>query len=946
MAPLSFLVPLFLALSRVSAVVEFVTIPISLEGQVAGDEEYRLKFPLDSQTIESRSLLVTSKLLETAPFEPGRHRRISVAVRHSSGQSQWDLDSEESTVASEIICLPERQPGVDSENVTVIVSTYHDEASKSPARFELNVEMVDNFVTSDDDDDGAWSATETISRGASRVWIFKPKPGKIPEMVTVLANSEDDVCGLVAVQPLRCPFADSPSEARYNGRWQTVMRTAVIDVRLTEARFSRGFYVVAMMDNSCGGPDSDPKGVSKEMRVMVKPMEHDIGLSVVAVLLFYVLLPVFVLGLALCFQMPVEGMMVKRIKDVSRQATRSTNKKESAATIVALGMAAVEMTERGNNTNDGVDTSDTELNKDEKVSPGNVPQLRVETAEETRGATLEVDTVDGAAVSRCRSLSFKEPTLPVQISESEGGNKITLITSAKEVREVIYNVVRVANANSGDLRGQSNGQDAVNKRNRRKSTIAGGMGRTFDKTLQIMDDDGNDRNDPRAFAGGCIPVEIYKEHMANIREQSRRERMNDEVTLNHLSVTVDTTLFPDTLKMKSSLYVWIIFLTGIFYTLPVLQMIAEHQSTSNSTGNLDLCYYNYLCKVSAISLEDFGHVFSNVSYILSGVIFVVIAFVRSSRYKKLLKRRTKFADYSERRRGIPEQYGIFYALGVALIMEGVLSGCYHICPTKVNFQFDTTFMYVISVLLFLKVYQFRHPDITYSAYNVFTMIGSALSLEVLSYYVDFVVFWPLFLICFTVVLACFSINTYYNGMYSMFSDSVKNMFRSVRRDGDLRALRPQRRNKFVLTVTVIAVNCALAVVFSVKRGGRGISRYLLFIFIANMGIYVVYYIVMKCYLSQRLGVRSESMNKLSLIYFACSVIFLASGCLFFVKELKSSARSPAASRNLNAPCAILIFDNHDLWHFFSAVGLFFMFLMVLTIEDHNMETSWDQIRVF
>ena len=34
-----------------------------------------------------------------------------------------------------------------------------------------------------------------------------------------------------------------------------------------------------------------------------------------------------------------------------------------------------------------------------------------------------------------------------------------------------------------------------------------------------MDDDGNDRNDPRAFAGGCIPVEIYKEHMANIREQ-------------------------------------------------------------------------------------------------------------------------------------------------------------------------------------------------------------------------------------------------------------------------------------------------------------------------------------------------------------------------------------------------------------------------------------------
>ena len=26
-----------------------------------------------------------------------------------------------------------------------------------------------------------------------------------------------------------------------------------------------------------------------------------------------------------------------------------------------------------------------------------------------------------------------------------------------------------------------------------------------------MDDDGNDRNDPRAFAAGSIPVEIYKD---------------------------------------------------------------------------------------------------------------------------------------------------------------------------------------------------------------------------------------------------------------------------------------------------------------------------------------------------------------------------------------------------------------------------------------------------
>ena len=38
--------------------------------------------------------------------------------------------------------------------------------------------------------------------------------------------------------------------------------------------------------------------------------------------------------------------------------------------------------------------------------------------------------------------------------------------------------------------------------------------------------------------------------MASVRERSRHAREDDEVTLNHLSVTVDTSLFPDTLKMK------------------------------------------------------------------------------------------------------------------------------------------------------------------------------------------------------------------------------------------------------------------------------------------------------------------------------------------------------------------------------------------------------------
>lgn len=69
--------------------------------------------------------------------------------------------------------------------------------------------------------------------------------------------------------------------------------------------------------------------------------------------------------------------------------------------------------------------------------------------------------------------------------------------------------------------------------------------------------------------------------------------------------------------------------------------------------------------------------------------------------------------------GIPQHFGLFYAMGFALISEGFLSACYHVCPTNENFQFDTTFMYVIAVLCFIKIYQFRHSDASSNAYKAF-----------------------------------------------------------------------------------------------------------------------------------------------------------------------------------------------------------------------------------
>lgn len=98
--------------------------------------------------------------------------------------------------------------------------------------------------------------------------------------------------------------------------------------------------------------------------------------------------------------------------------------------------------------------------------------------------------------------------------------------------------------------------------------------------------------------------------------------------------------------------------------------------------------------------------------------------------------------------GIPKHFGLFYAMGTALMMEGLLSACYHVCPNYTNFQFgecppgsppptpgpptplsplcpppDTSFMYMIAGLCMLKLYQKRHPDINASAYSAYACLA-------------------------------------------------------------------------------------------------------------------------------------------------------------------------------------------------------------------------------
>lgn len=134
---------------------------------------------------------------------------------------------------------------------------------------------------------------------------------------------------------------------------------------------------------------------------------------------------------------------------------------------------------------------------------------------------------------------------------------------------------------------------------------------------------------------------------------------------------------PKILRHKSRLYLYYLITVAVFYTLPVVQLVTTYHYVLRVTGNQDLCYYNFLCAHPWSVWSDFNHVFSNFGYFFLGTLFLFITYMREK----------SDMDSMNSCFGIPQHYGLFYAMGVALIMEGLLSGCYHVCPNHTNFQF-------------------------------------------------------------------------------------------------------------------------------------------------------------------------------------------------------------------------------------------------------------------
>ncbi|EGW03435.1 SID1 transmembrane family member 1 [Cricetulus griseus] len=388
---------------------------------------------------------------------------------------------------------------------------------------------------------------------------------------------------------------------------------------------------------------------------------------------------------------------------------------------------------------------------------------------------------------------------------------------------------------------------------------------------------------------------------------------------------------------KYKIYFWNIITIAVFYALPVMQLVITYQTVVNVTGNQDICYYNFLCAHPLGVLSAFNNILSNMGHVLLGFLFLLIVLRRDLLHRRALEAKDIFAmEY-----GIPKHFGLFYAMGIALMMEGVLSACYHVCPNYSNFQFDTSFMYMIAGLCMLKLYQTRHPDINASAYSAYASFAVVITLTVLGvvFGKNDVWFWVIFSAIHILASLALSTQIYYMGRVKIDLGIFRRAAMVFYTDCIQQCSRPLYMDRMVLLIVGNLVNWSFAF-FGLIYRPRDFASYMLGIFICNLLLYLAFYIIMKLR-------SSEKVLLLPLFCIVATAVVWAAALYFFFQNLSSWEGTPAESREKNRECILLdFFDDHDIWHFLSATALFFSFLVLLTLDDDLDVVRRDQIPVF
>ena len=420
-------------------------------------------------------------------------------------------------------------------------------------------------------------------------------------------------------------------------------------------------------------------------------------------------------------------------------------------------------------------------------------------------------------------------------------------------------------------------------------------------------------------------------------------------------------------------------IVGFVLLVGAFQFVFQDWHLMIDDGDRDKCYYNDFCyRVSEYDIP-FNLMISNLAYMIHGLILgwsvwvmeaELFAWCKRLARKNRMQTRRLPAGQVELPKHIlkcpninahlakmcvphlqtdPEEavllhaeahkrkytFSIGYAFAWGLIFEGCFSMLYHFCPSRLTFQFDTAFMFVISGLIVLSLYNgISFKECTYGkriqkpveANNfflyfivplyVFNYFGSLYYSNPESLGLGIQIFFVLCLVAYYIII---------------FSWAGIKLFDNVSRLSDLKKC--DALTKAVIFILILAlVSIVIPVLFETNFPNMFLFSCILTCLLAIIGKVVIQF-----WRSER---SHWTFQKVAFRIFQGSYVLVTLGVMgtavwiFTAKATTDKVKSPEGSRDLNQDCAVVgFFDYHDLWHMMSSFALLMGAYLVLYISE-------------
>lgn len=346
-------------------------------------------------------------------------------------------------------------------------------------------------------------------------------------------------------------------------------------------------------------------------------------------------------------------------------------------------------------------------------------------------------------------------------------------------------------------------------------------------------------------------------------------------------------------------------IVGFMLMIGAGQFVFANWHLMKDEGDRDICYYNDFCyRVSQWHDIPFNLMISNLVYIIHGLILATFVY-----YWERKERLTK-TNLSK-----PEEhvFSIGYAFAWAMIFEGLFSLVYHLCPSKLTFQFDTAFMFVIAGLIVISLYNGTAKDPVGAANFFLYFLVPLLIFNYLGAVRHSETGLPTLIEIFIFVALGF-------WLVGVFIWAGLKLFKADRDNG----------NNAVIMSIGFAVGFIVPIVFLICFNSN-LSQAFLISCIAESVIAILTKFVAQC---RRKRLECER-------YLVCGIIYVLlmlslwsyAFYLFFEKGTTDKAETPEKSRNLNQDCITRgFFDDHDLWHILSSHALLMTVYLVMSMS--------------